>query len=166
MGQLQIAYLPRRGTQERWRRLCQDVAELRPEQFAAVCQQAGITQVQVRLLQLLHSELLLVTVQMQEPQQAHEALASSQAPLAHWLREQLQGLLGWDVQEVLSDPPADLLLTWEGEGDDECTETEKTVRHRSPPPGMAMEDDTSTKGGPFNDCFSSDGSLQMEPDPL
>ena len=162
MEQLQIVYLPRRGTQERWRRLCQEVAELRPEQFAAVCQQAGIIQMQVRLLQLLHSEILLVTVQMQEPQQTREALASSQAPFAHWLREQLQGLLGWNVQQVLADPPIDLLLTWEGEGDDECTETEKTARHRSQLPGMAMEDDTSTKGGPFNDCFSIDGSLQNE----
>ena len=113
MAQLQMAYLLRRGTQERWRRLCQEVAELRQEQFAAVCQQAGIIQMQVRLLQLLHSEILLVTVQMQEPQQTREALASSQAPFAHWLREQLQGLLGWDVQEVLADPPADLLFTWE-----------------------------------------------------
>jgi len=113
MAQLQIAYLPRRGTQERWRRLCQEVVELRPEQFSAVCQQAGITQVQVRLLQLLHSELLLVAVQMQEPQQTREALASSQSPFADFLREQLQGLLGWDVQEVLADPPADLLFTWE-----------------------------------------------------
>ena len=145
MGQLQIAYLPRRGTQERWRRLCQEVAELRPEQLAAVCQQAGITQVQVKLLQLLHSELLLITVQMQEPQQTREALASSQSPFAHWLREQLQGLLGWDVQEMLSDPPTDLLLTSESEGNDEWTETEKTIRHKSEPPGIAMEDDSSEK---------------------
>ena len=113
MAQLQIAYLPRRGTQERWRRLCQEVVELCPDQFAAVCQHAGITQVQVRLLQLLHSELLLVTMQMQEPQQTREALASSQSPFARWLREQVQGLLGWDVQEALADPPADLLFTWE-----------------------------------------------------
>ncbi len=62
-----------------------------------------------------------------------------------FLREQVQGLLGWDIQEVLSDPAADLLLTWEGEGDDEWTETENTVRHRSAPPAMSMEDDTSTK---------------------
>ena len=113
MAQLQIAYAPRRGTEERWRRLCQDVEELRPEQFAAVCQQAGITQVQVRLLQLLHSELLLITLQMQEPLQTREALWSSQSPFAHWLREQVQALLGWDVQEVLTDPPDDLLFTWE-----------------------------------------------------
>ena len=130
MEQLQIAYIPRRGTEERWRRLWQEVAELRRNQFAGVCQQAGITQVQVRLLQLLRSELLLVAVQMQEPQQTREALASSQSPFAHWLREQLQGLLGWDVQEVLSDPVADLLLTSESEGDDEWTETENTARHQ------------------------------------
>jgi hypothetical protein len=113
MEQLQIAYLPRRGTEERWRRLWQEVAELCPEQFAAICQQAGITQVQVRFLQLRHSELLLVDVQMQEPRQTREALARSQSPFAHWLREQVQVLLGWDVQEVLDDPPSDLLFTWE-----------------------------------------------------
>ena len=113
MAQLQIAYLPRPGTQERWRRLCQEVAELRRDRFAASCQQAGITQVQVRLLQLLHSELLLVSVQMQEPQQTLQALASSQSPFAHWLGEQLQGLLGCNLQEALADPPTDLLFTWQ-----------------------------------------------------
>ena len=113
MAQLQIVYLPRPGTQERWRRLCQEVAESRKDRFAASCQQAGITQVQVRLLQLLHSELLLVSVQMQEPQQTRETLASSQSPFADFLREQVQGLLGWDVQEVLADPPTDLLFTWQ-----------------------------------------------------
>ncbi len=113
MEQLQIAYLPRRGTEERWRRLWQDVAELCPEQFAAACQQAGITGLQVRLMQLLHSELLLVSVQMKEQEQARDSLASSQSRFAHWLGEQLQALLGWDVQELLDDPPADLLFNWE-----------------------------------------------------
>ena len=120
MAQLQIAYLPRRGTQERWRRLCQEIEELHPEQFAAVCQQAGITWLQVRLQQLPHSELLLVNVRMQEPQQTREVLASSQSPFTHWLREQMQVLLGWDVQEVLADPSVDLLFTWENKGVDGC----------------------------------------------
>jgi hypothetical protein len=113
MAQLQIAYLPRWGTEERWRRLCQDVAELCPEQFTALCEQAGITRVQVRLLQLRHSEILLVSVQMQEPQQTRKSLASSRSQFTHWLGEQLRALLGCDVQELLDDPPADLLFTWE-----------------------------------------------------
>jgi hypothetical protein len=113
MVQLQIAYLPRRGTEERWRRFWQEVSELRQDEFAEVCQQAGITHIQVRLLQLRQRELLLVNVQMQEPQQTREALAGSRSPFARWLREQVQGLLGWDVQEALADPPADLLFTWE-----------------------------------------------------
>ena len=120
MEQLQIAYLPRRGTEERWRRLWQEVAELCPEQFAAACQQAGITQLQVRLMQLLRSSLLLVSVQMQESQQTRKSLTSSQSEFAHWLGEQLQALLGWDVQELLDNPPVDLLFTWEVEGDDGC----------------------------------------------
>jgi hypothetical protein len=118
MEQLQIAYLPRRGTEERWRRLWQEVAELCPEQFAAACQKAGITRLQVRLTQLLHSEVLLVSVQMQESQQTRKSLASSQ--FLDFLGEQLQALLGWDVQELLDDPPVDLLFTWQVEGDDWC----------------------------------------------
>jgi hypothetical protein len=113
MAQLQIVYLPRAGTQERWRRLCQEVAELRPDQFAAFCQQAGISQVQVRLLQLLHAELLLLTVQTQEPQQTLQALASSQCQFDRWLRERLQVLLDWGVQEVLAERPGDLIFTWQ-----------------------------------------------------
>src|SRR5712691_6866948 len=96
MAQLQIAYLPRLGTQERWRRLCQELAGTRRDRFAASCQQAGITQVQVQVVQLLRSELLLLTVQTQEPHQTLEALASSAHQFDHWLREQLQVLLGWD----------------------------------------------------------------------
>ena len=114
MAQLQIAYLPRPGTQERWRRLWQEVAELHPKQFAQACRQAGIAQLQVYLVQLRHSELLLVNMQMQKPPSTCETLASSHPPFAHWLREQLQVLLGWDVQEALTDPPTDLLFTWEG----------------------------------------------------
>ena len=47
MAQLQIAYLLRPGTQERWRRLCQELAESRLDQFEASCRQAEITQVHV-----------------------------------------------------------------------------------------------------------------------
>ncbi len=115
MTQLQFAYQPRPGTQERWRRLCQELAGSRRDLFAVACQQAGITQVQVRLLQMLHGELLLITVQTQEPQQTLEALASFERQFDYWLREQFQVLLGWTVKEMLPDPPRDLIFTWPGE---------------------------------------------------
>ena len=115
MAQLQIVCLLRPGTQERWRRLCQEVAGSRREQFEASCQQAGITQVQVWLVQLLHGELLLITLNTQEPQQTLQALATSARPFERWLREQLQGLLGWKAQEVLPDAPRDLIFAWLGE---------------------------------------------------
>ncbi len=57
MAQLQIVCLLRPGTQERWRRLCQEVAGSRREQFEASCRQAGIIQVQIWVAQLLHGEL-------------------------------------------------------------------------------------------------------------
>jgi hypothetical protein len=112
MAQLQMVCTLRTGTQERWRRLSQEVAGSRRAQFEASCRQAGITQLQVWLVQLHHGELLLVTVDTQEPQQTLKALATSEHPFEHWLREQLQVLLGWDVQEVLPVPQGDLLLAW------------------------------------------------------
>jgi hypothetical protein len=110
MTQLQIVYLLRSGTQERWRRLCQEVAGSRQEQFEASCRQMGTTQVQVRLVQLLHSDLMLVTLHTQEPHQTLTALVSSERPLERWLRAQLQVLLGWKVQDVVSGLP-----DWPGE---------------------------------------------------
>ena len=125
MAQLQITYLLRSGTQERWRRLCQELAGTRLDQLEASCQQAGITQVQVRLVQLLHGELMLMTLHMQEPQQTLQELATSRRPFDRWLREQLQALLGWSMQEVLADPPCDLIFAWppersEGEASSAC----------------------------------------------
>jgi hypothetical protein len=72
----------------------------------------GITQVQIRLVQLLHSDLMLITLHTQEPHQALKALVSSERPFDSWLRAQLEVLLGWKVQDVLPDPQGDLIFTW------------------------------------------------------
>ncbi len=98
MAQLQITYLLRPGTQERWRRLCQELAGSRLDKLEACCRQAGITQMQVRLVQVLHGELMLITLHIQEPQQALQELATSKRPSDRWLREQLQALLGWSAE--------------------------------------------------------------------
>ena len=115
MAQLQIVCLLRPGTQERWRRLCQEIAGLRREQFEASCQQAGITQMQIWVVQLLRGELLLITLSTQEPRQILLVLATSARPFERWLREQLQGLLGWNVQEALPDVLHDLIFAWPDE---------------------------------------------------
>ena len=115
MAQLQIVCLLRPGTQEQWRRLYQEVAESRREEFEGSCRHMGITQVQVRLVQMLHGDLMLMTLHTQEPQQTLKALATSDRPFDNWLRKQLQALLGWNVQDVLSglpDPQGDLIFTW------------------------------------------------------
>ena len=115
MAQLQIAYLLRLGTQERWRRLCQELAGPRLDQVEEFCRQVGITQVQVRLVQLIHGELMLITLDTQEPQKTLQELATSRRPFESWLREQLQALLGWGMQEVLTDPHGDLIFAWSAE---------------------------------------------------
>ncbi len=115
MAQIQIVCPLHSGTQERWRRPAQEVAGSRREQFATFCQQAGITQVQVWVVQRLSGELLLMTLHTQEPQQALLELAPSAQPFERWLREQFQLLLGWNLQEVLLDQHHDLIFTWSGE---------------------------------------------------
>jgi hypothetical protein len=55
------------------------------------------------------------------------------------------------MPSVLSDPAADLLLTSEVEGNDEWTETEKTIRHKSEPPGIVWRMTAVKKGEHFND---------------
>jgi hypothetical protein len=112
MAQLQIVCPLRSGTQERWRRLAQEVAGSRREQFEAFCRQAGIIQVQVWVVQLQRGELLLMTLHMQEPQQTLLELATSARPFDRWLREQFQLLLGWNLQEVLPGQHHDLIFTW------------------------------------------------------
>ena len=115
MTQIQIAYPLHAGTQERWRRLAQEIAEPRSEQFAAFCQQMGITQVQIWVVQRPRGELLLITLHTEEPRQALLELASSTQPFDRWLLEQLQLLLGWNPQEILPGQNHDLIFTWSGE---------------------------------------------------
>ena len=116
MAQLQFVYLLRPGTQEQWRRLYQEIAESRREEFEASCRRMGITQVLVRLVPLLHADLMFVTLHTRESQQTLQELATAERPLERWLRAQLQGLLGWNVQDVVSglpDLPGDLIFTWD-----------------------------------------------------
>ena len=115
MAQLQIVCLLRPGTQEHWRRLYQAVAGSRRDQFEASCRQAGISQMRVWMVQLLHGELLLMTLNTQEPQQTLKALATSDYPFDRWVRQQFQALLGWNVQDVLPGPQCDLIFSWPGD---------------------------------------------------
>jgi hypothetical protein len=112
MAQLLIVCPLRPATQERWRRLYQDIAGSRRAQFEASCRQAGISQVQVWLVQLRRGELLLMRLHAEPPHQALLELANSQRPFEHWLRGQLQVLLGWNVQEVLPEQQQELLFAW------------------------------------------------------
>jgi hypothetical protein len=114
MAQLLIICPLHLGTQERWRRLSQELAGSRREQFEASCRQAGISQVQVWLVQLRRGELLLLRLHLQQPHQALQELANSQRPFEYWLRAQLQSLLGWTVQGVLPDQQ-ELLFVWADE---------------------------------------------------
>src|SRR6266581_6839401 len=115
MAQLLIVCTLRPGTQERWRRLYQELAASRRAQFEASCRQAGISQVQIWLVQLRRGELLLMRLHVQQSRQVLLELAQSERPFERWLRRQLQGLLGWNVQEVLPEQQQELIFAWSDE---------------------------------------------------
>lgn len=112
MAQLQIVYPLRPGTQEQWRRLCQTLAGSRRDQFEAFCRQTSVTQVQFWLVQTRRGQILLMTLDTGEPEQVLEDLAISKQPFERWLREQVQGLLGWNLQDTLPGPQCDLIFDW------------------------------------------------------
>lgn len=117
MPQLQIACLLRPGTQERWRRLYQELAGPRREQWEALSKQTGITQVQVKLVQRYQSgEIMLLTLQIQDSQHLLKVLATSRRSFDCWLQTQLRSLLGWNMQAVLTNEPEDLIFVWQAEG--------------------------------------------------
>lgn len=116
MTQLQIIYCLRPGMQERWRRLCQELTGSRCDQFVASCQQRGITRVDVRVVQKVNCEALLVSLDVQEPHQPLQEFVASGQSFDRWLREQLKTLLGWTLQDIVEDQqPDDLLIAWQDE---------------------------------------------------
>jgi hypothetical protein len=112
MSHVQVVYPLRSGTQERWRRLCQELAGSHSKEFAASCQHMGIISGEVRLVHVLHSDVMLVTLSIANPRHAVDVLALSSDPADRWLRAQLQSLLGWTLQDAPTDPPGELILTW------------------------------------------------------
>src|SRR6266487_305046 len=94
MAELLIVCPLRPGTQERWRRLYQELAASRREQFEASCRQAGISQVHVWLVQWRRGQLQsLLGWNLQEvlPEQQQELIFA-------WPDESFS--LSMDAQEV------------------------------------------------------------------
>ena len=118
MARLLVVCPLRPETQERWRRLYQELAGSRRAQFEASCRQAGISQVHVWLVQLRRGELLLMRLHVQQPHQVLLEVANSQRPFERWLRGQLQSLLGWNLQEVLPEQQQELIFAWPDESFD------------------------------------------------
>ena len=96
-------------------RIYEEIVGPRKEQFEAACQQMGIIQVQVQFVPILGGELILMTVNVHEkkPLQALQALMRSEQTFSHWLRNQLSALLGSNMQKLLTDPYADVVLDFD-----------------------------------------------------
>ena len=112
MVQLQMSHLLRPGTQERWRRLYQEVAGSRQDQFERSCHHLEISRMQVWVVQLFPHELLVMTVETTDPQQTLRKWINSKSPFDRWLKGQVESLLGWKIEDLLSDPSPDLIFEW------------------------------------------------------
>ena len=127
MVQLQMSHMLRQGTQERWRRLYQEVAGSRKEQFERSCQHLEITRMQVMIVHLFPHDLLVMTVETTEPEQTLRTVIHSESPFERWLKGQVESLLGWKIDHLLSDPSPDLIFDWSPSSEANETESWRTL---------------------------------------
>jgi hypothetical protein len=55
---------------------------------------------------------MLISAETKDPQKTLWELVHSEYPFDSWLKGQLETLLGWKIQNMLSDPPYDLIFDW------------------------------------------------------
>lgn len=98
---------------EAWRRLCQEVAGTRREQYEASRQRLGVVHEQVSLLRLAHADVAVLAIEAADPERALAALASSTAPFDRWFRRKLLDVHGFNLNQPISGPQRELLFEWQ-----------------------------------------------------
>lgn len=108
---------------EAWRRLCQEVAGTRREQYEASRERLGIRHERVRLLRLLHTDVAVHSFEAADPERALADLVCSTAPFDLWFKRQVLDVHGLDLNELVSasDRELELLFNWRA-SDEGCSQ--------------------------------------------
>ena len=101
------------GKQEAWRRYCQVLVGRFSREYAESRRQLGIKREQIWLAQTLHSDLAIVYLEAQHPEDLLVQLDASDLPFDRWLRKQLLELHGLNLAQPRLYPVSELILAWQ-----------------------------------------------------
>jgi hypothetical protein len=98
---------------EAWRRLCQELRAGRSNQFAESRQRLGVTREVTWLFRTGQSELALLCLDAEQPEQLLVRLAASNQPFDLWFKRQLLDICGLDLSQAATGPTLELMLDWQ-----------------------------------------------------
>ena len=98
------------GKVERWRRLCQEMDGRRRAGYRESRRRLGIAREAAWLLQTPRSELAVICLEADEPEEIVQRLAVSDHPFDRWFRAQLAEILGLDLANLFQGARAELIF--------------------------------------------------------
>lgn len=101
------------GKEDACRRLAQEMAGPRRNEYEASRRRLGLTTDRLYLQHTPQGTLLIVYGEGDHPEQTSERLATSQDPFDVWFRQQAQDILGQDLTQPLPGPPSEQILEWQ-----------------------------------------------------
>lgn len=103
---------------EAWRRLCQEMAGTRREQYEASRRRLGIARERLRLLRVSGLDVAIISIDAAHPEQVLSDLACSTAPFDLWFKRQVLDVHGLDLSEAISRPHEELLIDWQASNEE------------------------------------------------
>lgn len=97
---------------EAWRRLCQELAGTRREQYEASRLRSGIARERVSLWRLSHVDVAVFSIKAADPEQALSDLICSTAPFDLWFKRRVLAIHGLDLNKPISRPHQELVFDW------------------------------------------------------
>jgi hypothetical protein len=101
------------GKQEAWRRLYQVLVGRHSREYAESRTRLGITREQIWLAQTPQSDLAIMHLELQHPEDILVRLSGSALPFDRWLCKQLLELHGLNPAHPRSHPASELVLVWQ-----------------------------------------------------
>jgi steroid delta-isomerase-like uncharacterized protein len=101
------------GRQEAWRRFWQVLQGSRRDEYEEFQRRLGITKELVWLQQTLQGDMVIVYLEMEQPDRVLPQLAASDFPFDCWFRQQLLELHGLDATQLTSGPASELVFVWQ-----------------------------------------------------
>jgi len=100
------------GKSEVWRRCLQELQGSRRSEYAGFRQRLGITRELVYLQQMPPREIVIVHLEVDDPEQVISHLATAEFSFDRWFKRQVLEILGLDLSRPLLEASKELIFTW------------------------------------------------------